>query len=80
MPPISHNYLNKLRREVAAFDEWLSNTQPQPDGSANVEDLHVVFTKANSIYLKALALYRTTADEVEDTHDKSNGEATLSGS
>lgn len=81
MPPISHNYLNKLRREVAAFDEWLSNTQPQIDGSASSEDLQTVFTRANSIYLKALALYRTTAEEPDEpqTEEETNP-ATLSGS
>ncbi|MEI6044356.1 MAG: hypothetical protein WCS37_08195 [Chloroflexota bacterium] len=78
MPPISHNYLNKLRREVAAFDEWLANTQPQPDGSASVADLHIVFTRANALYLKALALYRTTDDDEPRGDDA--GEATLSGS
>ncbi len=80
MPPISHKYINKLRREVAAFDEWLANTQPQPDGSANVADLQVIFTRANSIYLKALALYRTTGDGDETTGEEEPGEATLSGS
>ncbi len=82
MPPISHNYLNKLRREVASFDEWLASTQPEPDGSAKVEDLHHIFTRANAIYLKALALYRTTADADEEKTGKNReepGEATISG-
>lgn len=80
MPPISHNYLNKLRREVAAFNDWLANTEPLEDGSANVADLHTVFTRANSIYLKALALYRTTADDSDEPHNEAAGEATLRGS
>lgn len=82
MPPISHNYLHKLRREVAAFDEWLAHTKPQADGSADPEDLKTVFTRANKIYLKALALYRTTSDDEELDQGKSDeeaGEATLSG-
>lgn len=79
MPPISHNYLNKLRREVAAFNDWLASTEPEADGSASVADLHTVFTRANSIYLKALALYRTTADDGDEPRNEEAGEATLSG-
>jgi hypothetical protein len=79
MPPISHNYLNKLRREVAAFSDWLASTEADEDGSARVDDLYQVFTKANSIYLKALALYRTTADDADEPRGEQAGEATLSG-
>jgi hypothetical protein len=62
MPAISHKYLEKLRREVAAFEQWLAQTQAAEDGSASPANLRDAFTKANSIYIKALELYRTTSE------------------
>jgi hypothetical protein len=77
MPAISHKYLEKLRREVIAFEQWLEQTKPEENGSASAADLQAVFTKANSIYLKALALYRTTADD--DQENDEQAERILSG-
>lgn len=79
MPPISHKYLLKLRREVGVFEEWLGNTKPEPDGSASAADLQAIFTRANSLYLKALALYRTTGEEGDNPEDSEAGEAIISG-
>ncbi len=78
--PISHKYLLKLQREVAAYNDWLANTRPEADGSASPAELQAVFTKANAIYLKALALYRATAEQGEQPVDEEPGEFTLSGS
>lgn len=76
---ISYKYLQKLQREVAAYSEWLADTRPDPDGQAKLEDLQNVFTKANAIYLKALALYRATAEESETATSEEPGQITLMG-
>ncbi len=78
MPAISHKYLEKLRREVEAFEEWLGATKPESDGSASASDLQTAFTKANAIYIKALALYRTTAEEEPDTGGDESAERIMS--
>jgi|GEM_PF-1777781 len=75
MASISHKYLEKLRRDVGAFEQWLATTEAQDDGSASVGDLQAAFTKANSIYIKALALYRTTAEDEPGPEDEENDSA-----
>lgn len=66
MPPISHEFLEKLRKEVTKFDEWLAETTPQEDGTARPEDLKALHGKGFSIYQKALALHQTVDEEALD--------------
>jgi hypothetical protein len=78
MPSISHKYFEKLRKEVQAYEQWLGQTVAQQDGSAKASDLLDSFKRANSIYIKALELYRTTADDSSEDND--NGEKVISTS
>ena len=70
MPAISHKYLEKLRKEVAAFEQWLAQTQPEEVGSASPANLRDAFTKANSIYIKALELFRTASDNGSESDEQ----------
>jgi hypothetical protein len=62
MPPISHKLIEKLQKEVADLDKWLSGTAADDDGSARREDLLELHEKSQSIYKKTQALHQTTLD------------------
>jgi hypothetical protein len=62
MPPISHKLIEKLQKEVADLDKWLSGTAAQDDGSTRREDLLELHEKSQSIYKKTQALHQTTLD------------------
>ena len=65
MPPISHKYIEKLQKDVADLDSWLSSIQSEDDGSANQDDLKSLYKKVYPIYQKSLALYQTTLEAAD---------------
>lgn len=69
------NEFEQLRHDVSKFDYWLS-TEVDPN---NQEHLQALFTRANSISLRALSLYRSASQNPGDKQEPAGDEpATLS--
>lgn len=62
--------LEALRLEVAKFDYWLSTELNQP----SLDEKRDIFTRANSISLKALSLYRAAGQQSDDPQEPADDE------